>query len=89
MGAASLAGMLEVGSRDQALQWHLSCNHFPPLPSGVFALAKRAIRYANKGKWDTRIDLGAVCTFRGSRYAPVHECIRAWHLEQFVEGVEE
>ena len=89
MGSLSLTDMLEHGSKDQALQWHLSSNHYPPLPAGVFALAKRAIRLANRGKWESKINLGNVGTFRGSRYAPVRECIRAWHLDQFLDSEED
>jgi hypothetical protein len=85
MGASSLAGMLEVGSVDQALSWHLSSNHYPPIPSSVIPIAKRAIRLAQQGKWDSLVDLKGTCTFQGKSKAPVSECVRAWHLDQFLE----
>lgn len=84
MGAIALAGMLEEGTEEQALSWHFSSNHYPPIPLVVIPIAKAAIRLARKGKWDSLVNLKGTCTWRGAAKAPVSACIEGWHLEQFI-----
>jgi hypothetical protein len=53
------------------------------------ALAKEAIANARGGEWEKVVEMGEVGRHRryGTR-VPTHECVRAWHLEGFVERPE-
>ena len=84
MGSSSLVGMLEVADVDTALRWHLSHNHYPPVPDSMVAVCKRAIRYANQGRWNTQVTLPVAVSFRGARTAPVREVVSQHHLEAFL-----
>lgn len=79
---------LEMANRtrlDQALHWHLTANHYPPLPVTMIGPCKRAIRKAKRGNWDSRVRLPEGVRFRGSKLAPVHAVIEAHHLHAFLE----
>lgn len=90
MGRSSLEGMLEVMKGEQALRWHLQYNHYPPLPSCIFKVAKQAIALANEDDWDARIDLKeSGMSWRGKNWAPVSACIEEWHLDSFISRWEE
>jgi len=84
---------------DTSLSWHLHSNHYPPLPTGSVAIAKRAIAHAHRcegfgpfARWDDRcthrIDIRSIGTHRkyGTR-VPVPELIEAWHLDFYLEDM--
>ena len=87
MGYTSAVSMKEHASQDVALYWHFSANHYPPLPTSLIPVAKRAIKKANRGEYDAKVSLrGTGVTHR--RYGdlvPVRECVSAWHLDAFIE----
>lgn len=84
MGRLGVEDMLEHGTVEQALTWHLTSNHFPPIPVAIVPVAKRAILYANQGRWDSLLTLPPGMTWRGHTRAPVSACVDAWHLEAFL-----
>ena len=88
MGRMALEGMLEQASEDQALRWHLSSNHFPPLPESLIPVAKRAIQAARRGQWSMKITLPEEFTWKGQSTAPVSACITEWHLDAFISEEE-
>lgn len=58
MGYMSALGMAEMcNDLDTLLRWHLQHNHFPPVPVEMVPYCKRAINYAKKGRWDTKINI--------------------------------
>ena len=87
MGRLSTMEMVDfAGKTDEVLRWHLTGNHYPPLPPCVFGLAKKAIKKANDGKWDALISLkGTEISWRGKKSVPVSACIESWHLEEFLD----
>lgn len=86
MGYTNARDMKEYApSLDVALDWHLRSNHFPPLPLSLIEPAKRAISLAQAEEWDELIELPeGVEHRRYGKQAPVHECVRAWHLDAFL-----
>jgi hypothetical protein len=85
MGKMAIESMLEMMDVDGALRWHLQFNHYPPLPGCVFSLAKQAIKLAENGKWESRINLTkSGISWHGQHSVPVSECIEEWHLENFI-----
>jgi hypothetical protein len=73
----------EVGLR-QAIGWHLSANHYPPVPASMIEPCMQAIEAANEGRWDAGIPLPQGVTYRGALSAPVSAMIEQHHLEAWV-----
>lgn len=89
MGRMAVEDMMVWAGEDDAdrvLQWHLFNNHFPPLPTGAFEVAKQVIAKANAGEFDAIIELPEeVGTHRRfGQQVPVRAYLAAWHLEPFV-----
>ena len=91
MGRTGAMGMAtEVGegnvSIEAALHWHLTSNHYPPLPVTLIPAAMRAIKVARKEQWHRKILMPKNLLFRGKRLAPVGDLIEALHLEDFINA---
>jgi hypothetical protein len=93
MGNLQAIEMVAHTDLDTALIWHLTANHYPPLPLSLLPVAKRAIKKAKAGLWAANVSLrGTGVTYtRGKRgdLAPVRACVEAWHLSAFIEGAED
>lgn len=90
MGSTSLADMLELSDRDNALRWHLRSNCYPPVPSSMFPIARDAIVACIDGKYDTALRLpDGVTTQGGYTTCSASFVVRALHLELFVSHEEE
>lgn len=63
LGAIAFAEQVEDGnvSLRAALSWHLTSNHYPPLPSFFIPVAEQAIDLARDEDWDAEIDLPRFC----------------------------
>lgn len=87
MGAIGMAAAVDEGQVDirGALHWHLTANHFPPIPAECVESAVRAIDKANAGAWNTRVRLPDGVTWRGSKLAPVSAVVDDWHLDAFLD----
>ena len=48
----------------RTLSWHLSCNHYPPVPSCMVDVCLAAIDAANDDDWDRRITLPVGVSWR-------------------------
>jgi hypothetical protein len=66
---------------EAAITYHFRSNHYPPLPHSLIPVAISII----KGEAGDEIELPDGITWRGQTTAPVSECIRAWHLQDFLE----
>ena len=78
----------EIAS-DVALYWHLTSNHYPPLPSSLIPTAQRALKKAAAGLWKARVLLPAGATYKGKRTMQVSDVIDWLHLESFLECEED
>lgn len=90
MGATSAAGFAEaVGdgdiSLDQALSYHLQCNHYPPVPASMVPVCKAAIDAINAEEFDKPIDLPEGVSFKGQTTAPAWEIAEQHHLHAFLD----
>ena len=85
MGYLSAVDMLNHANRNVALRWHLQSNHYPAIPDCMLPVIRRAISYAARGKWNTRVTLpeGVHHKWYGSR-VPVSTLVEHAHLEAFV-----
>ena len=90
MGYTQAAGFAEAVSEGWcdlgiALHWHLTSNHYPPLPACTLLLAKQALNHAARDEWDAVVDVSSIGTHRvhGVK-VPAHVLIQDWHLEHFI-----
>jgi hypothetical protein len=86
--AIESADMVNTGqlSLDDALQYHLASNHYPPVSSSFIPVAKQAIALANDANflqeeeiWKQTIDMP------NGKSLTVSEIIEGLHLEWFLE----
>jgi hypothetical protein len=90
MGHNAIAGVIEMtGANDAALEWHLQCNHYPPVPLSMLPACREAIEAACEGDWDRPIDLPGETSWRGLRFAPAWAVVEGHHLNAFVDDDEE
>lgn len=90
MGTVNAHGFAEavndgLVSQRQALVWHLTANHYPPIHEVFVPVAEQAIELANIGDWDETIEMPNGIT------KSVGEIVDELHLTPFVdlEGEEE
>lgn len=65
LGAQAFAGQVDEGNASlrQALSWHITANHYPPLPVAYIDVAEQVIDWVSgcdpydDETWDTLIDL--------------------------------
>lgn len=64
LGADAFAEQVEEGnaSLTAALHWHLTSNHFPPLPAFFVPVAQAAIEFGQNEEWDEEIELPKGCS---------------------------
>ena len=85
MGRLAAEGMLEMAGLDAALDWHMTANHYPPLPSSFIPVAKIVIEKAKQGRWGAKVKLPEGVRYQGKRIVLVSACVEAWHLDAFLE----
>jgi hypothetical protein len=83
--AQELASMVghEVELRT-ALSWHLTSNHFPPVPDIMVEPCIEAIENAEIGDWDREISLPEGVGYKGLTVAPTWAMVEQHHLDSFI-----
>jgi hypothetical protein len=90
MGRMQAEEMAELCDQETALHWHLTSNHYPPLPLDILPAVKRTIKAINAGKPDSKIKLpDGVSHKRYGTRVPAWECCKAWHLDAFLNRVDQ
>jgi len=84
MGNLALRDMLENTELRQALSWHLTSNHFPPVPDIMIDPCLEAIRNAVDGEWDKLVSLPEGVGYKGLTVAPTEAIIDQHHLHSFL-----
>jgi len=89
--AMEMAELAWLGSTslNQAVSWHLTSNHFPPVPTSMVAPCIEAIENANAGEWDKLVQLPEGVGYKGSTSAPTYAMVEQHHLESFLDQEEE
>ena len=88
MGAMGMMGAVEDGMIDlrSALSWHLTSNHYPPVPTIMIDVAMAAIEAGNDEDWDRLIDLpDGVEHRRYGHSVPASAVIEDMHLDAFIQ----
>jgi hypothetical protein len=90
MGSTQAMGMAEAvddGMVDlrSALSWHLTSNHYPPIPEIMIDVAMAAIEAGEDEDWDRLIDLpDGVEHRRYGHSVPASAVIEDMHLDPFI-----
>lgn len=82
MGRIQAEEMSQHADLDTGLIWHLTVNHFPPIPARMVEPAKAAIALANDGEWDEPVP--GLTTIHGEPVTAA-EAVREWHLDPWIE----
>lgn len=86
MGRANLEGMISTGlSLRATLSWHLTSNHYPPVPTSMIDPCIAAINAINDGEHQRMIALPDGISYKGSSSAPAAAIAEAHHLAAFIE----
>lgn len=86
MGYLNALGMAEAADLDTALGWHLSANHYPPIPSEMIPVAKEAIDAMLELEPERPIDLRDIVEYRDSKTAPAWALVEHMHLDAFIDS---
>ena len=84
--AMEFSNMVEEGniSLEQTLEWHLTGNHYPPVPVSMVPVCLEAIRLCRLEKFDEMVELPKGISWKDQNSAPVYAIIEAHHLEHFI-----
>ncbi len=90
MGHATAAGFAEAVAEgdidlEAALRYHLSANHYPPVPAAMVPVAVAAIEAINAGDYEDHVDMPEGVLFRGHAYGPAYAIAGALHLDAFLD----
>jgi len=87
LSALDMAGQTDL---DTALGWHLSANHYPPIPAEMIEPAKAALEAFRESDIEREIELPDVVTYKDGRTtAPAWALVEHLHLEAFLDAEEE
>jgi len=86
MGRLGAESMKEVAddmgiSLRQQLSWHLTGNHYPPVPTSMIEPCIQAIEAVREGDSEREIALPEGVSWRGRETAPAYAIVEAHHLE--------
>jgi len=70
---------------DAALLWHLTSNHYPPVPEAMIPVASKAIEFANCGEWEESIQFPNGWVVNGLEEMSVSKIVEIMHLDAFIE----
>ena len=72
----------------QQLSWHLTSNHYPPIPTFMIEPCIQAIEAGREGDGERLIALPDGVSWRGRAEAPAHAIIEQHHLEPWCDEAE-
>lgn len=85
MGSTQLEGMLEWGTEEQALGWHMEYNLYPSRVKFI-EVARIALEHARMDEFDKILNIAEIMgNDRYNKAATVGEVIEGWHLEGFLQ----
>lgn len=70
---------------DTALLWHLTSNHYPPVPAAMVPVARKAIEHANLGEWEESVRFPNGWEVNGRSEMSVEIIVDIMHLDAFIE----
>jgi hypothetical protein len=89
MGSLQAVEMAEMLTMEDAIAWHLTSNHYPPVPLSMVEPCIEAIQNALEGNWYKPVELPKPVSYKGSSHAPSSAIIEQHHLDPWLELDEE
>ncbi len=87
MGRATIEDMLDHTDESQALEWHLTGNHYPPIHRCFLPIARQAIERAVVAvQLDDPLIWAEPVQMPNGKTMPVGEICAALHLGEFVQA---
>ena len=77
--AMDLAENIDI-SLEQAIGYHLTGNHYPPVPLSMVPVCIQALDFANDDLWDETVEMPDGISYKGETSAPVWAIIEQHHL---------
>ena len=86
MGAQTARDLAEMSTDniEQAIQWHLMHNHFPPVPASMVEPCIQAIDAINEFDYKRLIALPDGVGYKGLTVAPANAIAEAHHLDPWL-----
>lgn len=87
MGAMTARDLAELGSDNirQSLEWHLTSNHYPPIPKSMIDPCLEAIEAYKEEDYQKQIRLPEGVGYKGLVTAPASAIVESHHLEAWLE----
>ena len=84
--ADEFASLVSEGVIDlrQAITWHLTSNHYPPVPVSWVEPCIEAVEYVNAYEGDTEVALPEGIIYMGNETAPAWVIVQAYHLYSWI-----
>lgn len=90
MGRMYAEGIRESGlDLHTMIHWHLTGNHFPPVPTSMVEPCIEAINAVNEGDYDREVELPEGVTYKGRDTAPAWAIVDQHHLDTFLQREDE
>lgn len=94
MGTTNALGMAEEVADGnitlyKALEWHLTANHYPPMPLAMVGVCQHIIETQGDWGYDDYISLPEDILWREESQAPIFAIIETFHLDPFLEQFED
>lgn len=96
MGSLQAQDIQNYASLEVSLHWHLTGNHYPPIPTTMIPIAIKAIENGQEYQFtldqdllDEQIELPDGVSWKGSTSAPVRAIMEGLHLWDFVQAEDE
>lgn len=84
MGYNTARDIAESMPLEQALHYHLTVNHYPPVPTKMIPVCIEAIEAMNDEDYSREIDLPAGVSYKGLTTAPACAIVDAHHLDAWL-----
>lgn len=84
MGALSAMDMADQVDIRTALSWHLTSNHYPPIPTSMIEPCIQAIDACNEGVSNEDIQLPIGVYYKGRDTAPAWVIAEQHHLDFWI-----
>ncbi len=85
MGSIMAQDLAAFATREKALVYHLTANHYPPVPVSMVEPCSKAIDAYWEEDYDRPIDLPEGISWRGNSSAPASAIIEAHHLDAWLQ----
>lgn len=89
MGRTSAVDFANTADLSQGLYWHLTANHYPPVPVSLIPACIDAVQNCAAGLHRETVTLPVCISYKGSQDCPAWALVEHLHLQPWVDRVSE